>query len=300
MNGWIRAGIFGVGAALSYCVWQNWELKRFGVTNYEAVTGKVKEEHRIVVLADLHGFSYGKGNCRLLAAVRRQRPELILIAGDLIVSKSPQTYGRALETLKALKKIAPVYYGLGNHESRAASRPAVSGFFEEYRQAAEKLGVVFLQNQSADVRLGQDVVSLSGLELPLSYYERGRMKSLEPGVLADCLGKPSRGLTLLLAHNPAYSGEYAAWGADITFCGHNHGGLVRIPGIGGLISPQLRPFPRYGEGMHEIRGKRVIISRGLGTHTFHVRIFNRAELVCLTLAHGRRLEADKKYLKING
>ena len=69
----------------------------------------------------------------------------------------------------------------------------------------------------------------------------------------------------------------------MTFCGHNHGGLVRIPGIGSLLSPQLTLFPKYNDGMYEIQGRKVIVSRGLGTHTFHVRVFNRAELIIVRL-----------------
>ena len=84
---------------------------------------------------------------------------------------------------------------------------------------------------------------------------------------------------ILLAHNPAYAENYAKWGADVTFCGHNHGGLIRIPGIGSLISPQLTLFPKYDAGKFQIGDRCVIVSRGLGTHTFHVRIFNRAELL---------------------
>ena len=69
--------------------------------------------------------------------------------------------------------------------------------------------------------------------------------------------------------------------SDLTFCGHNHGGLIRLPGIGSLLSPQLTWFPKYNDGCHDLRGNKVVISRGLGTHTFHIRIFNRAELVAV-------------------
>jgi hypothetical protein len=91
----------------------------------------------------------------------------------------------------------------------------------------------------------------------------------------------------MLAHNPSYSSQYAAWGSDLTFCGHNHGGLVRIPGIGSVFSPQFEWFPKYDRGLYEFEHsgskKYVIVSGGLGTHTFHIRIFNRAELLAVTV-----------------
>ena len=86
---------------------------------------------------------------------------------------------------------------------------------------------------------------------------------------------------ILLAHNPAYAPHYASWGADVAFCGHNHGGLIRIPGVGSLVSPQMTLFPQYDAGEFEINGRHVIVSRGLGTHTFHIRVFNRAQLLAV-------------------
>ena len=75
----------------------------------------------------------------------------------------------------------------------------------------------------------------------------------------------------------------AAWGADISVCGHTHGVLVRIPGFGSVISPQLTPFPKYDGGFYQVNGKNICVSKGLGTHTFHIRIFDRAEVVMLKI-----------------
>ena len=134
--------------------------------------------------------------------------------------------------------------------------------------------------ESREIFLGENKVQLSALELELSYYEKGRIVPLEPDYLKARLPVQKDGMfQILLAHNPAYAKEYMRWGADVTFCGHNHGGLVRIPGIGSVISPQLTWFPKYDSGRFQEEGKNVIVSRGMGTHTFHIRIFNRAELL---------------------
>ncbi len=130
--------------------------------------------------------------------------------------------------------------------------------------------------------MGGNRVQLSALELELDYYEKGRIVPLEPNYLKERLPDRREDLfRILLAHNPAYAEEYIRWGADVTFCGHNHGGLVRIPGIGSVISPQLTWFPKYDAGRFQVGDRSVIVSRGLGTHTFHVRIFNRAELLAV-------------------
>lgn len=273
---------------LGYVIWQYFELKRFEVTKYQITTDKLQKEVRLVVLADLHGFEYGKRNQKLIKQIQENRPDLILIAGDMIVSKYPETYGIALKTLMQLVAIAPVYYSFGNHESRAAREGlAVYGQFQDYKQKAEALGVHFLQNENMELNIEENKIYLGGIEIALDYYEKGHAVFMEQEYIGQLMGtkahNKTEGYQILLAHNPAYSEQYAAWGADLTFCGHNHGGLVRIPGIGSLISPQFTLFPKYNDGMYEIGSRRIIVSRGLGTHTFHVRVWNRAELISVRL-----------------
>ena len=64
--------------------------------------------------------------------------------------------------------------------------------------------------------------------------------------------------------------------------GHLHGGIVRIPGIGGVITPQFKLFPRYSGDMYQKDGHISVVSKGLGTHTVNVRLFNPAELTAVT------------------
>ncbi|MEY8390804.1 hypothetical protein D3Z36_00425 [Lachnospiraceae bacterium] len=268
-------------AALGYILWQKWELTKFKVTSYQIHSPKLQKPASAVVIADLHGFSYGKENQRLLEQIRRIHPHMILIPGDMLVSKYGETYQAAWKTLAELVKIAPVYYSYGNHESRLKDPERANHLlFLQYMEQVRALGVHVLETESRQVSLGENQVMLSGLELEMDYYEKGRIVPLEPSYLRERLAKPRADMfQIMLAHNPAYAREYARWGADVTFCGHNHGGLIRIPGIGSVISPQYTLFPRYDAGDIRFGSRHVIVSRGLGTHTFHVRIFNRAELL---------------------
>lgn len=269
---------------MAACIlWQKWELGRFETTRYQIRSPKIHKPAVVAVVADLHGFSYGRKNERLLKRVRELEPEAILIPGDMLVSKYVKTYGTALETLAQLVKIAPVYYSYGNHESRLRDPERMQHlFFLQYMEKVRALGVTVMETESRQVALGDNPVMLSALELELDYYEKGRIVPLEDTYMQEHLPlRQSELLQVLLAHNPAYAPQYAAWGADVTFCGHNHGGLIRIPGIGSLVSPQLTLFPKYDAGKFEIDGRSVIVSRGLGTHTYHIRIFNRAELLAV-------------------
>lgn len=277
----MKTFILILAVILIYMVWQKWELTRFRVREYTILSPKLQEESTAVVLADLHGYVYGENNHRLLQKVKQCQPQAIFIPGDLIISKYSETFPTALELLIALAEIAPVYYSFGNHESRLRSEDRINHTaFMKFLDTAELAGVHIVNNRTIGIALGNNQMMLSALELDLKYYEKGKNVSMEPECLNTYLGKDRGGkFQVLLAHNPYYAQEYAAWGADVTFCGHNHGGLIRIPGAGSLLSPQLTWFPKYDAGKYVLGEKQVIVSRGLGTHTFHIRIFNRAELL---------------------
>ena len=183
--------------------------------------------------------------------------------------------------MEELCRIAPVYYSYGNHESRAHIRKSeYQEKFFAFENKVKELGIHVLHNETE--AFGE--LAVTGLEIPLSCYKKGVDVPLPQDYLEKTLPEQTEDtFQVLLAHNPRYAKEYADWGADLTLCGHNHGGLIRIPGIGSLISPQFQWFPKYDAGAFDFDEKKVIVSRGLGTHTFHIRIFNRAELAFVVI-----------------
>lgn len=274
-----------LGAALLlYVIWQYQELKKFRVTAYETENSKVNKTIKLVAISDLHTFSYGKDNERLVQAVKEAQPDLILIPGDLIVTGRTQKYEIAENFVSRIAAYAPVVFSNGNHESKAGLKEAESAkVYRQFQKHLEQAGVVILNNAHHTFLVHGEPIQVSGLELPISSYKKGRKPYLEDSFIKSQLGEASGNLQILLAHHPAFAQQYADWGADITVCGHNHGGLIYIPGVGSIISPQFMLFPRYDAGEFTISGRKVYISRGLGSHSFHIRICNRAELVTITV-----------------
>ena len=128
--------LFPLFLVFCYFLWQKWELTKFQVTEYQVSSPKLTFPANVAVIADLHGFSYGKGNERLLRQVRALSPQAILIPGDMLVSKYPATYAAALSTLRGLAEIAPVYYSFGNHESRLRDPETMNHpLFLQYQKA---------------------------------------------------------------------------------------------------------------------------------------------------------------------
>ena len=113
---------------------------------------------------------------------------------------------------------------------------------------------------------------------------------METEYISSLLGQPnSQACNILIAHNPEYFRQYAEYGADFVLSGHVHGGVARIPVLGGVISPSLRIFPKYDGGIFQKRNQTgentvMVLSRGLGTHTIPVRFFNPGELIEVTIS----------------
>lgn len=130
----------------------------------------------------------------------------------------------------------------------------------------------------------EEKVRLTGLEIPLECYTHLKRRKMPEGIIKERIGnRDPEAFQVLLAHNPSYMKEYLAWGADLILSGHLHGGMVRIPGIGGVIGPDFVLFPKYSGEMRRVGDQTVIVSKGLGTHTIHIRLFNPAEVVVLSL-----------------
>lgn len=226
---------------------------------------------RICFLSDLHCCQFGKNNCRLIKKIQELNPDVILISGDLIVKNGRHTE-RALGLLKELSLRYPVYYSPGNHEIKMPG-------YEEYRRRVRAMGISYLENQTAEMGNAQ----ICGLDLPLAYYHKVWQKQeLSTKEMEMFLGKKQEDrYTILLAHNPEYFSTYKDWGADLILSGHVHGGIMRIPVLGGVIAPSLQLFPRYDAGVFHEGDITMILSRGLGTHHIKLRFFNAPELIVI-------------------
>ena len=273
------------------------EIHYFRVTRYSLSLKKLRhleKEIRIIFLSDLHNKVYGQDNDVLLRAIRREAPDLILIGGDMLVGKAGVTRQPAYDFVRQLPEICPVFYANGNHEQRMKEMPEKYDYsYRDYRERLKQSGIIFLENESRRIMIHGLKLNVSGLELPLTSYEKFKKQLVRGTDVAEQLGFWPGGknggvcgedeLQILLAHNPAYAEGYKEWGADMILSGHLHGGIVRLPGIGGVITPQAFLFPKYSGEMTVEGEQAVIVSKGLGTHTIDIRLFNMPEVVLVTL-----------------
>ncbi len=261
------------------------ECKDFVVTHYHIdIARSSKVTSKVILISDLHNKEYGENNCRLLDAIRNEKPDVIVVAGDILVGKANVSTEIASRFNKELAKIAPVYYGNGNHEQRMRDFPEVYGLvYEEYKSEVLDAGITLLENESVELQLGNQKVAITGLEIPHKFFEKCSMHDFQVSEVEEQVGKASERYQILIAHSPMYSEAYVNWGADLVLSGHYHGGVVRVPYLGAVITPQFKLFPKYSGGHHHYKESDIVVSRGLGEHTIKLRFLNKPELVVLHL-----------------
>lgn len=269
--------------ALFSCMVMVIDCNRFVIREYHCENKRLKKPLKIVQLSDLHNKSFGKGNSRLIRAIKELNPDLIIVSGDMYTSLPGKETVTAQKLLEELVKSYPVYYANGNHEQKTKEETEEFGsLYEDYRQKLSGMGIHFLSNEH--VYLKDYNISLYGLEIHRHYYRKFRKQILGADQVREYLGVPDpSSFHMMIAHNPDFFEAYAAWGADLVFAGHVHGGLMRLPILGGVIAPSMKLFPKYDGGEFHEGNATMILSRGLGTHTLPIRIFNPGELVVVKL-----------------
>ncbi len=261
------------------------EIHTFRITHYEIQSPKLKnvKKRKIVLLSDLHNYSYGKENEKLLEAIKSEKPDLILIAGDMLVGKEHTSTEVSGNFVKQLPEICETYYANGNHEQRMKENTKYYGdLYQKYKKELREAGIIYLENERKELRWEACDVEIQGLELPNKTYRKFRKVVLSENQMETCLGKADASkYQILIAHNPTFMSDYLKWGADLVVSGHTHGGVVRIPFWRGAITPQGSLFPKYSGEMTKIGDATVVVSKGIGIHSIKIRFLNPAEVVVL-------------------
>lgn len=250
---------------------------RFRVVRQEFVVPNLKQDCKFVLISDLHNKVYGNNNESVIAAVKSINPDFVVIAGDLVTSKVKESMDAGINLVNALSKDFPIYYGLGNHENKIKTRDYFGDKYEQLIKALSNQNVYVLENQNSIIPKYN--ICITGLNLDLNYFAHFRLRKMHKDYLTSVIGKSDdKYCNILIAHNPDYFPEYAMWGADLVLSGHVHGGIMRLPFIGGVIAPSYEIFPKYDGGVFTEGKSTMLLGRGMGSHTIPFRFFNPAEL----------------------
>lgn len=257
------------------------ELK---VTEYDVGIDGLTSPARVVVISDLHSREYGEDNSALLALIAAQHPDAVFAVGDMINrSADEEDILQFLDLLVKLQEIAPVYYSPGNHESDYMT-DRDSGLLGR----VSATGVTVLLDEYVETQLGGNTVRIGGT---MGHYYRYEWSEEQKNDPPDYAMQEEIGSTdvpaIVLMHMPENMIADSArknWNADLYISGHTHGGVVRLPLIGGLVAPTQGLFPKYDQGFFTVDGRlKLIITSGLAGYGPIPRIFNRPEICVIDL-----------------
>ena len=297
----IILAVIVIAAAL--IIRNSYELSHLRVTGYDLEAPKVAAGNSLhaVFVSDLHGCSYGDGNSDLINLIKAQKPDVILIGGDIFNGGFASKDEVSFAFVEEMSKIAKVYYAPGNHEKlikyltseefpeilHAPGKKRVwrKEFFirrqERIDRMIEECGITYLENDCVQLN---DSITVQGLDLRMQYYDKISPPKPDINVINEYLGnKDESKYNILLAHTPEFFDLYAQYGSDLVLSGHYHGGTVRLPFIGGVMSPRGIVFPKYSWGKFKKQDTTLIVTAGCGQHHINLRLGNRPEIVVLNI-----------------
>lgn len=249
------------------------------VTEETVSNSKIKTPFHAVLISDLHDSVFGENNEKLVEKISELEPDVIFIAGDLVNSDN-EDETIAVNLIKKLVKIAPVYASMGNHEEDYDKNFNAS-IESDYAAA----GATVLNRTYTDISInGQDVRvgGIYGYCMPEKFLQYGEADKDECAFLDDFM-KTDR-YTILLCHMPytwLVQDGLNEWNIGCVLAGHTHGGQIRSPFIGGLWAPDQGFWPGRESGLYlsDDGTRAMVLTRGLGSHEKIPRLNNLPEIM---------------------
>ncbi len=234
------------------------------------------EGFRIVVLADLHGKSFGEQNEKLIRKVEKQNPDIIVLIGDFVRGEAQFSIVESLS--EELVEIAPTYYVTGNHEW-------AGGDVEKLKDQLRDLDVRVFSNEYDMLERNGETLAFLGIDDPNGYADQKTLSKLVDEV-REFQGEEQ--YILLLSHRNTMYQSYIEAKVDLSLVGHAHGGQIRLPLTDGLIGPTRDLFPSYTAGRYELEYGQMVVSRGLSDEFPAFRLFNRPHIPVVVLHEGEK------------
>ena len=247
------------------------------ITDYTIYDSRIPSDldgYVIIQISDFHNAEFGDGQNQIISAIASRQPDLILLTGDMI-NKNDDTFLNTQIFLEKASTLAPIYSVAGNHEYMN---------FDKYMELVtlyKDLGITILADESASLSVNNTEISIYGInqehyhDLQRNDISQVNIPNLDDGQFGILLYHFANQFDTLSQINTDYF---------CVFSGHTHGGIIRFPFIGGIISNDGTFFPKYSHGLYNKNSLYLISSSGLGD-AFLPRFNNNPEIVCVTLHH---------------
>ena len=239
---------------------------------------------KVVVISDLHENNLPN----LCEQIKEQSPDIILVVGDMINSTSSNSL-KVTKLMKQLVKISPVYYSLGNHELEYIEK-GTSDLVKDLKST----GVVVLDKDYVDININNSNIRIGGM-YEYAFGNKGNLvkkENMDKEVYNFlCDFQDTKNYKIMLAHRPdsfIFGDASKVWNIDLVVSGHNHGGQVILPFLGGLYGGDQGWFPKYVDGMYKLNNINLFVTRGLGSNEKKLpRFNNRPEISIIDIKNNQ-------------
>lgn len=270
------------------------------INKYNISSNKIPlsfDGYKILQISDLHNTMFGNNQLRIMDKIKEYKPDIIVFTGDMIdyrrffndikiENKAIITNRKDIPFINLLEQLKdyPVYMVYGNHEAIYSDKKSSQLLLK----FIEDTGAKFINNEAIKVYKNGYYLNLLGVCDPCiiknRYLKDNEKLLVELDKLKNNIEKEK--YNILLSHRPELlENVYSRYNIDIVLSGHTHGGQVRLPFINGLYAPHQGNYPAYDKGLFEFNNTKLIVSAGLGNSSFPLRVFNRPELILITLNH---------------
>jgi len=265
----ITASLIALGAPAVYMCAGLLLFNRLTVTKYTLNSKKISRPIKIVLISDLHGYIFGENQSEIINVIKKQKPDMIMLAGDIFVEYRP--YEGSFMLLEGIASICTCYFVAGNHEFLTEEVHGIKEFVRD-------CGIEVLEGNCKNVTVNGQQINICGLDDPFVGLKEFN-KELE-----DLSAVDKKSYSILISHHTEHIDVYRKLNFDLVLTGHAHGGQWRLPPFSnGVFAPSQGFFPKYAGGQYKYNNSTQIVSRGMSKFDLIPRIYNPPELVVIDI-----------------
>lgn len=251
------------------CIFYDTNIPKVNKFEFSSTKLKLNESFTIMQLSDYHDKHFSNDNSILLRYIKENNPDIITITGDYIdtpTSNFKNVYG----LLDKIKEINPnIYFISGNHE-----------WFNKnhfvFINGLKERNIALLNNSNTVLKKGDLIINLCGVD---DYFTK------HSDITKALTNVDTKNFTILLSHDPKIVDILNNTNIDLILSGHTHGGQIRVPFIGGLVSPDEGLFPKLDKGIYHFPdGKALYIDSGLGTVILPFRFLDESQMSLIKIS----------------
>lgn len=254
------------------------KIKKYTISNSKLP--KEFNNFKIVHISDVHSKIFGKNNIEFINKVKEINPDIVIMSGD-IIDKREQDIETFLSMYKDIYDSYTTFYSIGNHERKLGYKK-----YKRYIELLKESGVNVIVNGKERLYKNKEYIVINALK----FRENMQPKILTAQREEKFINYMNKKLApvdinkfnILITHDPENFKMYQKLNIDLIFSGHIHGGLIRFGKIC-LLSPRRNLFPKNSYGLNKKDNTCMITSAGIGSASIPIRLFNRPEIVTVTL-----------------